>query len=155
MLVAHLHSITPGARRYVAAKAGAALDRLRWHTDDERLLQPVVEDFIEGQQHELSGFVRLDGRAVVLSRLRQVWGANGWIRDYAPAAVLDSDRDLAQRACKALGLRGCGFVVEYRGEQVIEVNARLGEDGPLYDRLAADGVEQPTLFHRLVAELGS
>jgi hypothetical protein len=92
--------------------------------------QFLVEEYAAGLPFEADGIVR--GSEIDLFGVtEQVVSPPP--RFYLEGYLFPTDRetgiaDSARRALRAVGLTHSGFSIEYRGETVIEVNGRLGED---------------------------
>lgn len=109
----------------------------------------VYERYIDGQQYEVSGVVAEPGDIEIWEPLRQHW-VGGKILGYEQSVGGDEHlKHVAARAVANLGLSWCGFCVEVRRDLVIEVNARLGDDGLGYDALLRG--DHPTRYHRMLA----
>lgn len=106
-----------------------SLDRLKEYAPEEALWG-VVEEWIEGPQWEIDGFV-LEGNIHFFFPLRQHWD-RGRIVKYERELFTFGLRNAAADAIRAVGLDNCPFCVEMRlsGGRwiIIELNARLGED---------------------------
>ena len=102
------------------------------------LRQFLVESYAEGPPREADGLVvgrRIDLFGVTDQRVHD--GPGFYIEAYLfPSEAPGRLPDIARAAVRAVGLEDSGFSIEFRGETVIEVNGRLGED---------DGF--PDLFH--------
>lgn len=113
----------------------------------------VYERLVDGPQYEVSGVVAEPGDVEIWTPLKQRW-VGGKILGYERSEGWDERlRDVAARAVANLGLSWCGFCVEVRRGKVIEVNARLGDDGLGYDALLRG--DHPTRYHRMLAFLRS
>lgn len=113
----------------------------------------VYERFVDGPQYEVSGVVAEPGDVEIWTPLRQRW-FGGKILGYERSEGWDEGlKAVAERAVANLGLSWCGFCVEARQGKVIEVNARLGDDGLGYDALLRGA--HPTRYHRMIAFLRS
>ena len=113
----------------------------------------VYERFIDGPQYEVSGVVAEPGDVEIWEPLKQRW-SGGKILGYERSEGWDENlRAVAARAVANLGLSWCGFCVEVRQGKVIEVNARLGDDGLGYDALLRG--DHPTRYHRMISFLRS
>lgn len=99
----------------------------------------LAEEFIEGESWEVSGISR-EAAAHVFPPLQQIWTeSNGRIIEYRLVAPPAGLVDAAMLAAERCGMRWCAWCIELKGHanrwKVIEVNARLGEDGKNYYRL--------------------
>jgi hypothetical protein len=113
----------------------------------------VYERFVDGPQYEVSGVVAEPGDVEIWAPLKQRW-VGGKILGYERSEGWDERlRAEAARAVANLGLSWCGFCVEVRQGKVIEVNARLGDDGLGYDALLRG--DHPTRYHRMISFLRS
>lgn len=92
----------------------------------------VVEEFVEGPQWELDGFV-IGGEFRAFRHLLQHW-SDGRIVHYEPSFA-EGLENAVKRAIRAVGLDECPFCAEMRlsaeGWKVVELHARLGEDKDL------------------------
>jgi hypothetical protein len=99
----------------------------------------LVESFVEGPPRECDGLVFGD-RVRTLGVLEQVVrdGDGFYMEGYLlPADDPGRGEEIAAAAVRAHGLTDTGFAVEMRGEVVIEVNGRLGEDDGFPDLFEA------------------
>lgn len=101
----------------------------------------VVEDFVDGPQYQVDGYV-LDGAAATFYPLHQHWMGEQIVR-YERAPEFPDLRSLAKTVALTLGIDNCPFCIEFRLDsnscwKVIEVNTRLGEDFGLPDLMSDD-----------------
>lgn len=93
----------------------------------------LIEEFVEGENWEVDGISR--GKVThVFQPLKQTWSKAGEkIIKYEAAVPPPGLIDSAIKAVEASGIKWSGWCVELKGDvnnwKVIEVNARLGEDG--------------------------
>lgn len=106
----------------------------------------LVEEFAEGPTLETDGLVFGD----------RIWlfGVTGQIVSPPPLFYIEGylfpvERPglarITEQAIRAVGLRDAGFSIEFRGERVIEVNGRLGEDAGFPDLFRAGLGSYPIL----------
>jgi hypothetical protein len=97
----------------------------------------VVEEYVDGEQYELDGFV-VGGRLTFFHPLRQSW-VGGKIVAYRRADPLPGLHEVVGTAVRAAGLDDSPFCAELRyaaGRWVlIELHARLGEDEGLAEEM--------------------
>jgi hypothetical protein len=97
----------------------------------------VVEEYADGEQYELDGFV-LGGRPTFFHPLRECWVA-GRIASYRRADPPSGLREAVATAVRAIGLDDSPFCAELRHSAgrwvLIEVHARLGEDEGLVEQM--------------------
>ena len=97
----------------------------------------VVEEYVDGEQYELDGFV-VGGRLTFFQPLRQEW-VGGRIVDYRRADPRPGLHEAVATAVRAVGLDDSPFCAELRhaaGRWVlIELHARLGEDEGLAEQM--------------------
>ena len=90
----------------------------------------LAESFASGPPLEADGLVfgdRIDLFGVTEQIVRD--GSGFYIEAYLfPADEPGRCADSARRAIEAVGLRDSGFSIEFRGDALIEINGRLGED---------------------------
>lgn len=119
----------------------------------------VYERYIGGDQYEISGVVAEPGDVEIWEPLEQHWVSGKILKYRRVSDTPPFGRDVATlkhvaaRAVEALGLAWCGFCVEVRRGLVVEVNARLGDDGLGYDDLLRG--DHPSRYHWMVAFLRS
>jgi hypothetical protein len=92
--------------------------------------QFLVEEFVDGTPRETDGLVFCD-RVDLFGVTEQIMSPppGFFIEGYLFPVTEPTLEATTRAAVAALGLRDAGFSVEFRGETVIEVNGRLGEDG--------------------------
>jgi hypothetical protein len=116
------------------------------------LSQFLVEEFAPGPPLEADGLVvgdRVDLFGITEQRVRD--GPGFYVEAYLfPADEPGRAAQFALAAVAALGLRDTGFSIEFRGDAVIEVNGRLGEDDGFPDlfRAALGGLPLAKWFRR-------
>ena len=99
----------------------------------------LVEDFAEGAPFETDGLV-FGEQIDIFGATEQVVtdGSEGfYIEGYLFPVARPALEDLTRRTIRAVGLTDAGFSIEFRGDVVIEINARLGEDEGFLDLFAA------------------
>jgi hypothetical protein len=124
----------PDVRRLVAFARAAGLDLAGDPTREF-----LAESFATGPAREVDGLVVGD-RVDVFGTTDQVVrdGDGFYIEAYLfPAPGAETAERHARDAVRAHGLRDTGFSIEFRGDVVIEVNGRLGEDDGFPDLFAA------------------
>lgn len=110
------------------------------HWTDRMHNEIVIEEFLEGPQYQLDGFV-LNNTPYFFNTLHQIWRDNKieqYIRDNFGLIGL---RRAAEHAIKAVGLNNSPFCIEFRAGtdelwKVIDMHARLGEDFGLPEIMA-------------------
>jgi hypothetical protein len=125
---------SPDVRRLVAFARAAGLSLAGDPTKDF-----LAESFAEGPALEADGLV-MEGFGDLFGITEQVVrdGDGFYIEGYAfPADEPGRLPVIARAAVEALGLDETGFSIEFRGESVIEVNGRLGEDDGFPDLFRA------------------
>lgn len=92
--------------------------------------QFLVEEFADGPPRETDGLVFGD-RIDLFGVTEQVLSPppHFFIEGYLFPVAAPAIEEVSLRALRALGVRDAGFSIEFRGEVLIEVNGRLGEDG--------------------------
>jgi hypothetical protein len=110
----------------------ARLARLDMGCDAER--QFLVEEFVDGLPLETDGLV-FGERVDLFGVTEQVLSAPPFffIEGYLFPVPRRSIEATSLAAIRALGLSDAGFSIEFRGEVMIEVNGRLGEDAGFPD----------------------
>jgi hypothetical protein len=141
-VLAHLPT-APDVLRLAAFARVAGLD-----VGCEPTRQFLVEEFAEGPARETDGLVtgdRVDVFGVTDQVVRD--GAGFYIEAYLFPGEDVGGRlaAITRSSVRALGVRDSGFSVEFRGERVIEVNGRLGEDDGFPDLFRAGTGEFPFL----------
>ena len=125
---------SPDVRRLVSFARAAGLALAGDPTRDF-----LAESFADGAPREADGLVaagRLDLFGVTEQVVRD--GDGFYIEGYAfPADDPGRLPAIARSAVEALGLDETGFSIEFRGDAVIEVNGRLGEDDGFPDLFRA------------------
>ena len=125
---------SPDVRRLVSFARAAGLSLAGDPTRDF-----LAESYAEGPPREADGLV-MDGAIDLFGITEQVVrdGDGFYIEGYAfPADDPGRLASVARAAVAALGLDETGFSIEFRGDAVIEVNGRLGEDDGFPDLFRA------------------
>lgn len=97
----------------------------------------IIEEYIEGEQYEISGIVGANGEILHwFNALHQSWDS-GRILKYQPALWPDTIklRKLVEPVVRAFDFVNCCFNIEVRGNKIIEIQPRLGEEGGEYESL--------------------
>jgi len=132
----------PDVRRCAAFAALAGFD-----LDCDPHRDFLVEDFAAGAPFETDGLVfgeRVD--CFGATELIVTDGAQGfYIEGYLFPVPRPDLEALTLRAIRAVGLSDAGFSIEFRGDRVIEINARLGEDEG-FPELFAAGLGAPPIL---------
>jgi hypothetical protein len=106
----------------------------------------LVEEYVDAPPFETDGLV-IDDHVDCFGVTEQVLSPapNFWIEGYLfPADGADLSA-VTRRALRACRVRDMGFSVEFRGDRVIEVNGRLGEDPGFPDLFQAALGKYPIL----------
>lgn len=109
----------------------------------------IIEHYIEGEQFEISGIIDKEGKICHwFNVLYQTW-SQGKIIGYESVDNRKTDelRLLAEKIVKGFNFRGCGFNIEFRGNKVIEVHPRLGEDLGEYESKLSPGISSAQVLY--------
>jgi predicted ATP-grasp superfamily ATP-dependent carboligase len=132
----------PDVRRCTAFAALAGFD-----LECEPTRDFLVEDFAEGAPFETDGLV-FGEQIETFGATEQVVtdGSRGfYIEGYLFPIARPALEELTRRTIRAVGLTDAGFSIEFRGDLVIEINARLGEDEG-FPELFASGLGVPPIL---------
>lgn len=126
--VAKIRAFLPQAPDIGRLAAFARVARIELDCDPAR--QFLAESFAPGPPLEADGLVfgdQVDLFGITEQVVRD--GSGFYIEAYLfPADEPGRCAEIARASVKALGLTDTGFSIEFRGDSVIEVNGRLGED---------------------------
>lgn len=141
--VAELQARLPNALDILRCQNFA--DLMSFDMDCDPTRQFLVEEFAEGRPRETDGLIFGD-RIDCFGTTEQVVGGapNFYIEGYK-FPVDGGLEAITERAVRALELRDTGFSIEFRGDTVIEVNGRLGEDAGFPDLFHAALGKYPIL----------
>ncbi|HKB16004.1 MAG TPA: hypothetical protein VKF62_08055 [Planctomycetota bacterium] len=134
--VARMRTFLPGAPDVARLLDFTQVAGLDSGCDPER--QFLVEEFVDGPPLETDGLLFGD-RLDFFAATEQVLSPppRFHLEGYLLPAREGNLRSRTEGALRAHGLRDAGFSVEFRGEVVIEVNGRLGEDDGFPDLFRA------------------
>lgn len=113
----------------------------------------VIEEYIEGEQFEISGVVDSEGRITHwFNVLHQTWD-KGRIFQYerTHGSKQEELQELVTPVVKGFGLTTCGFNVEIRGNKIIEIQPRLGEELGEYESLLSPDISSAQMVYNVLS----